>query len=83
MSARLAAVAAVGASIVVGAAGTAQAGVHAGKAPATVARADSWHPVAAYWSYPECSAAAGQFPGYAYCTYEGGSYPWVLWIWSW
>jgi hypothetical protein len=38
-------------------------------------------PVAAYATYSECAAAAAAFPGFATCTYEGGSYPWVLWVW--
>ena len=47
------------------------------------ARTSSWTPVAAYSTYWECIDAASNFPGYAICTYEGGSYPWVLWIWTW
>lgn len=46
-------------------------------------RTSSWTPIAAYQTYGECQAAAASFPGYAYCGYVGGSYPWVLWVWTW
>lgn len=42
-----------------------------------------WTPIAAYATYWECASAASSFPGYAYCSHYGGSFPWILWVWTW
>jgi hypothetical protein len=49
----------------------------------TAVQTSDWTPIAAYQTYWECNTAASWYPGYAYCSYVGGSYPWILWVWTW
>ncbi|MBW5485124.1 hypothetical protein [Streptomyces bambusae] len=41
-----------------------------------------WVPVAAFPTYQQCAAAAAPYGSYATCSYVGGSYPYVLWLWQ-
>jgi hypothetical protein len=85
---RFAVVGAVTAGLLAGMAGAAQANTTestkvgaADRNTAARVSQSGWTPVAAYATYDECAGAAAAYPGYATCTYEGGSYPWVLWVW--
>jgi hypothetical protein len=86
---RAAAAAALGVVALLGTATASQAATPSDAAAQTQVQAAGqgaamagWVPVAAFPTYSQCAAAAAPYGSFATCTYVGGSYPYVLWLWQ-